>query len=280
MKITFAIATYNRVDILKDFQLSLSLVNDLDKCNVRIYDDCSTEFNEVFLRKLFPYAAEIKVRKKNVGASMNVFLIFKDFLKTDDDILFIADSDLVFDPHCLNFIQKNFQYTDGLLSVYNSATHKSISETHIMGNEYCERDMVGSAGAAFSRDLVNDIISNLSHRIGLSYDWIYSDYLYNVKKIRLLVSKKSYVQHIGFYGSECNGLNVIDYGLNFESDNVINSNIIIKYLEKLTFTLVSTEKDSLYNKIIESIYGSITYRVGHIILLPAKKLRNLLNSFR
>lgn len=279
MKITFAVATYNRMDILKDFQMSLSLINDLSKCNIRIYDDCSTEFGKGFLQELFPYAVEINVRKKNVGASMNVYLIFKDFLKTNDDILFVADSDLVFDPNCLNFIHNNFQYTDGFLSVYNSATHETISETTIMGNEYCERDMVGSAGAAFSRGLIEDIISNLPHRIGLSYDWIYSDYLRNVKKVRMLVSKRSYVQHIGFYGSECNGLNIIDYGLNFKSDNLINSNIIIKYLERLAFTLISTEKETVYNKMIESIYGSITYKVGHIILLPAKKIRNLINSF-
>ena len=279
MKITFAVATYNRMDILKDFQSSLSLINDLDKCNVRIYDNRSTEFDEAFLKKLFPYAAEIKVRKKNVGASMNAYLIFKDFLKTNDDIIFMADSDLVFDPNCLNFIQSNFQYTDGFFSVYNAVNHKSFAETTIMGNEYCEKDTVGSAGSAFSRELVKNIVSNLPHKSELSYDLVWSHYMHNIKKVRMLVSKKSYVQRIGFYGDHCNGLNTMDYGLNFQSDNIINSNIIMKHLEKLVITMISTEKDSLYNNMIESIYGSITYRVGHTILLPAKKLRNFIHSF-
>lgn len=280
LKITFAVSTYNRLDTLKDFQLSLSLVNGLDRCNVRIYDDCSTEFNEAFLEKLFPYAAEINVRSKNVGSSMTYYLMFKEFLKTKDDVIFFADSDLVFDPNCLKFIQDNFLYTDGFLSVYNSAMHKSFREITIMGNEYIEKEMIGSAGTAIGRDLVKDIVTTLPHRIGLSYDWLYSDYLYNVKKIRMLVSKRSYVQHIGFYGSNCNGLNILDYGLNFESNNIINSNIVLKYLEKFAFTLINTEKDDAYNKMIESIYGSITYKVGHAVLLPAKKLRNFLNSFR
>jgi len=280
MKITFAVATYNRMDILQDFQISLSLIRNIDKCNVRIYDDCSTEFDEVFLKKLFPYAAEIKIRSKNVGPSMNIFLIFKDFLKTKDDVLFMADSDLVFNPDCLTFIENNFQYTDGFLSVYNSILHKSIAEIVIMDNVYCEKKLVGSAGSFFSRDLVQEIVINLPHTIDSGYDLAWSNYLYNNKKIRLLVSKKSYVQHIGFHGAHCNGLNAIDYGLNFFSDNVINSNIIIKHIEKIIFALLTTEKNTIYNKIIESIYNSITYRVGHAILLPAKKLRNLLNTFR
>jgi len=265
--------------MLEDFQQSLSLMNGLENCNVRIYDDCSTEFDKAFLTKLFPYAAEIKVRNRNVGASMNIFLIFRDFLKTNDDVLFMADSDLVFDPNCLTFIQNYFQYTDGFLSVYNAANHKSFAEKTIMGNVYCEKEMVGSAGSVFSREIVKDLVSNLPHKNGLGYDWAWSHYLHNIKKTKMLVSKRSYVQHIGFYGYNCNGLSTMDYGLNFQSENIINSNIIIKHLEDLVLTMISTEKDGLYNKMIQSIYSSITYRVGYIVLLPVKKLRNLINSF-
>jgi hypothetical protein len=268
------------MDILQDFQISLSLIRNIDKCNVRIYDDCSTEFDEVFLKKLFPYAAEIKIRSKNVGPSMNISLIFRDFLKTNDDVLFMADSDLVFHTHCLTFIENNFQFTDGFFSLFNSPKHKSLNETIIMGYEYCEKKTVGSAGSVFSKELVRDMVANLPHAIEFGHDLAWSDYLYNTKKARMLVSKKSYVQHVGFYGSHCNGLNEIDYGLNFESDNVITSSIIIKYLEKFIFTLIGTEKDIMYGKIIESIYDSITYKVGHMLLLPLKKIRNYLDSLR
>ena len=65
--ITFGICTYNRRQILMNSAKSLALVRGIEKVHIRIYDDCSNEYDEAFLRSLFPDAVSITRQKVNLG---------------------------------------------------------------------------------------------------------------------------------------------------------------------------------------------------------------------
>lgn len=211
MKISIGITTYNRIEIVKRMASSLLLSNNLEQCNIRIYDDKSTEYGYNELRSIFKNATEIIVRIENLGADRNMREMFVDFLKTEDDYLLVADSDLIFNPDWYVFFKEN-SHLD-VLSLYNSVTHLDIkNNNNIKLNTIIEKDHIGAAGTIFKRNIINDIIKNVPS--SRSYDWDWSKYL-RKKNISLSVANRSYVQHIGIEGTNNNGSNIIDFGLNF-----------------------------------------------------------------
>lgn len=116
MKITVGITTFNRKNYLVKLQQSLSMSHNINSCNIRIYDDCSNEFSIRDLKRLFPNALEIIRRDRNVGADRNMRQMYVDFLKTNDDILVTMDSDLICRPDWIDFTEKHFYYTGGIMS--------------------------------------------------------------------------------------------------------------------------------------------------------------------
>lgn len=98
MKICIGITSYNRIGILKKMKNSLCASEGLEYCNIRIYDDCSNEYDSKYLKKIFPNVTEIIRRKRNIGACRNMRQMYVDFLKTKDELLIAADSDLIFNP--------------------------------------------------------------------------------------------------------------------------------------------------------------------------------------
>lgn len=125
MSITLAIATYNRLPYVKKMLKSLECSVDVNKINVRIYDDCSTEYGVNELLTLAPYAF-VHRNKENLKADLNMWDIYKDFLTTGDDILINANSDLIFRPGWLRMVLMYLPKTDGVLSLYNSSRHPEI----------------------------------------------------------------------------------------------------------------------------------------------------------
>ncbi|HDR0890543.1 TPA: glycosyltransferase, partial [Pasteurella multocida] len=128
LKVTLAIATYNRITYIEKMINSLKSSVDISKINIRIYDDHSEILTKQDLEKLFPYAKEIIVRDKNLGADRNSRKIYDDFLQTNDDILINADSDLIYRPGWLEIIETLLPQTDGVLSLYNSNKHQFIEQ--------------------------------------------------------------------------------------------------------------------------------------------------------
>ena len=100
--VTIGITTYNRRKILEMMASSLYSSDLSFPHNIRIYDDCSTEYGIDELRKIFPTAASISVNHGNIKADQNIFQMHKDFLNTSDTYLFNADSDLLFTKNWLN----------------------------------------------------------------------------------------------------------------------------------------------------------------------------------
>lgn len=117
MKFSIGITTYNRKKYLLKLQQSPCMSQSINTCNIRIYDDCSTEYTNTDLQQLFPTAVEIVRRTKNMGADNNLREMYVDFLATGDDVLVTMDSDLICRPDWITFTKQFFRYTNGILSL-------------------------------------------------------------------------------------------------------------------------------------------------------------------
>lgn len=64
MKIIMMISTYNRKEILEKSISSLKKVKNLEKFEIQIYDDKSSEYNEQYLKEKIPFAKKIIIKKR------------------------------------------------------------------------------------------------------------------------------------------------------------------------------------------------------------------------
>lgn len=258
--ITIGITTYNRIEHLKKTAQSLYACHKLNICNIRIYDDCSSELNESILREIFPTATQITIRKKNVKSDENIRLMYLDFLQSEDKFLLNADSDLIFNPNWVEFVLDHINKTDGVLSIYNSNYHQSNEFININNNSFISAPHLGSAGTVFTREIVNKIVNEMKYESSLRFDWKWSKYLIE-NNIRLLVSKTSFIQHIGIDGQNCNGLDQINFGLNFIPGNEININILIEFYDSFMKKALLSNKNAM-----ASIKETKDYKLGHYLL--------------
>ena len=213
MKIAIGIPNYNRLEDIIRLSRSLKYVEQINVCEINIYDDKSNEYDITVLEELFSGFANVNIyeNKKNLGADLNTYHICKDFIDSDNDYLFLCDSDLILSPGCLEFIETNIVDTEGIMSLLNANEHPSqgeISETFIV------KQFIGAAGVVFSKELLKDIILNVPQENANMWDWSFCRYL-NSKHIKIYVSRQSYVQHMGFNGENANFL-LYDYGKNYE----------------------------------------------------------------
>jgi len=269
--ITVGITTYNRIDYLKKMRDSLYGCHDLDKCNLRVYDDCSEQFDLAFLSELFPGAKEIVRRPANLGAEGNLRQMYVDFLSTGDDLLFTADSDLIFNPSWIEFLLENFQHTDGVLSLINSAIHhKTSNELVIGGSQFDEKPHLGAAGVVIHKNLVRKIVDQINSPTG--FDWVWSAYLIE-NNIRLLASRESFVQHIGLHGVNCDGFLTVEIGNKFKPVNYLNTEII---LDSYVGTIVELQKQiRRQHKKIRLIQGTWLGRVSVASIEMKKRCRKI-----
>jgi hypothetical protein len=254
-KITLAIATHNRKHILEKMIKSLYMTDIANNINIRIYDDASTDFDEDYLKKAFPDSKSFIRNPVNLGPSKNMHKIFTDFLAYDDDLLILTDSDLIFNREWLDVVERIIDHTDGMMSLYNSVLHTGIQNTLQIENvNMLNKRTIGGAGTVFKKDVVRKIVSELPP--SNTYDWDWSEYL--VKSgVRLLVTERSYVQHIGlvgfnsgnYFGGDRSG-SLCDYGINFIGGNEYNEKIQGEFFNELL--QIYTKEIERFKKIIIS----------------------------
>lgn len=232
--ITVAIPTYNRKHILKIMASSLLESNLTSQVNIRIYDDCSTEFDYQYLKKLFPTAASIMVNEKNVKADKNMLNMYKDFLLSDDEYFFNADSDLIFSSNWLKLVMQNIEESDGVISLFNTKSHETIGS---FNSVFLIKQSLGAAGVFFTRKRVKEILDSLQDFKNFNaknFDWYWSDYLRR-KGVKLLCFENSLVQHIGFHGQ--NSKLYFDVGQGFKVETIeqgqILNNILVSAFQKI-----------------------------------------------
>jgi hypothetical protein len=263
MKFCIGITTYNRLELIERMSKSLSLSNEIDVCNIRVYDDKSIEFNLNEIKKVFPTANQIIVRDKNLGADRNMYQMFVDFLNTTDDYLFVADSDLIFHPDWFVFFKKHSELD--VLSLYNSVSHESISNEKSGNIEIIHKEHVGAAGTIFKRHIIQKIIQNVPP--SRSYDWDWSKFLIK-EGYNLNVSNKSYVQHVGIIGTNNDGGAVVDFGLNFYPGNTLNESYLIDFFQNALISKDRFIKNSYSPKIllrkIKSVFKILKWKLNNI----------------
>lgn len=274
--LTIGIAVYNRKSLLEAMAKSLKM-SDLSafETHIRLYDDCSTEFDEKYLKKLFPFAATIRRNETNLKADLNTYNMYLDFFNSGDDYFFNADSDLIFNKNWLSFIQENFSKTDGVLSVFNAKeNHPVIAEE---GN-LVQKEHIGAAGTFFSRERVGEIIEFLDEENRKEIDWGFSK-LFKSRNVRIFCSKESYVQHIGLIGGQNHNLYCLDYGTNFTVDSPENGQIINDLLLNIVKILPS-DIDNIRAEItahVENNYrNTIDFKLGSLLLKPGRIIKHLL----
>lgn len=226
MKITFGICTYNRKDIIEKTAKSLYEIIGIENINIRIYDDCSKEYDLGYLKKLFPSAKTIVSSKKNLGADANTRNMYLDFLSTEDDFLFNADSDLIYNPNILKELEKLITQTDGFLTSFNTFAHPIIRE---LNENFVEKEHVGAAGTFMTKRVARLIVNSINE-YNQKFDWSFCKLLRD-NNIRIFCTRNSLVQHIGFIGQNSN-ITSVDFGSNFEMTSLTNAKILETYIEK------------------------------------------------
>ncbi|MCR5187849.1 MAG: glycosyltransferase [Treponema sp.] len=254
--VTIGVTTYNRKSILEKMAKSLYL-SDLSvaEVHVRVYDDCSKEFDQAYLEDLFP-GASVKVNKTNLKADLNTYNMYKDFLESDDEYFFNGDADLIFRKDWLSFCLDNIEKTQGVMSIFNTQTHSAVSESK--DSTFVIKSDIGAAGTFFKRERIEGIVKALSALGKNKIDWGFSQYFLNFN-VAIYCSKESYVQHIGLNGQN-SSLNAIDYADNFKIDSVENGQIVNDILNDFLKEVTSRFQSSLKM--------SKFYKFGYYVLYP------------
>jgi hypothetical protein len=241
--------------------------------NIRVYDDCSTEYGLDELKQIFPNAASINRNSNNLKADLNMFSFYKDFLSSQDKFLFNADSDIIFNKKWLIHGLELLRGTDGVLSLFNATSHPA---KEIVDDKVCIKKSVGAAGTLFTRERIEGIIdyfSKFPNSKLSSFDWKWSEFLIK-NNIRIFCTNDSLVQHIGYYGQNTTiryrGYKKIktqkpyfDFGRNFKIDSIETGQIVNNIFEQFIdqnrnederiINLLSKRPISMIEKVIKKI---------------------------
>ena len=236
--VTIGVQTYNRKEILKMMADSFYNADIKSEYNLRIYDDCSDEYDEKELRKIFPNAVSIVRHENNLGADGNMKYMYEDFINSGDDIFFNADSDLIFRKNFLDIALKFFKNTDGILSLFNAKRHKVIASDGVL----VEKEILGAAGTLFSRSRLKEFVDAYrKEKVSRGYDCTWSEY-FRHREYRLFAFKESLVQHIGINGYN-SSIEDVDFGDGFYVDSKLNGQI----LNEVLFMTIKSEKKAFRN---------------------------------
>lgn len=188
----------------------------------------------------------------------------------------MLDSDLLCHPLCIEMAERLLDKTDGILSLYNSTYHKAYGRITIDGEECLVKKTVGAAGLLMKRSIVQRIIANCPQ--SRTYDWDLSNYL-SRNGIRLIVTEKSYVQHIGLHGTNTGSSSATDFGLNFYLNDTQNEKILVDFFQDLILRKdkIIAELPAVIGKNIEAdLERGLEYKIIRALVTPARKFKRFL----
>ncbi|MDR2518773.1 MAG: glycosyltransferase, partial [Spirochaetaceae bacterium] len=263
--VTIGITTYNRKNIVEIMAKSLYKSDLTVPHAIRIYDDCSTEYGRDFLEKLFPTAASIKINPVNLRADKNMYQMYADFITTGDEYFFNADSDVIFTNQWLNKAINLIEKTDGIVSLFNSNTHKQYK---IVDDALCLKNTVGAAGVFFSRNCVVKLLTHFNTIEQVkSFDWQFSEFFTN-NGVKIYCVNKSLIQHIGYDGQHSKLY--FDIGKNYTIETVGDGQIINDIFENsMDNTMVKAEETAAVH---EKRINSFGYCFKRCIIIFIKNI--------
>lgn len=241
-------SVYNRREVLEACIRSLKEVECLDKFEIVIYDDCSTEFDESYLKKLIPFATRIHRNEQNLKADRNMVAVYQDFLNSDADYLFQVDSDVLFHRDILHAVLEvcHSGVNDAVFSFYNSNMHAFISEGDNLSMQmgdylFGKKRDIGAVCVLFPRGVMAPMMRDLLSKDGeyKCFDWRWSAWLY-AHKIPIWVTTRSLIQHIGFVGQNNQGGKCLklDLGRGFTPTNQADERELGRLFQNLCLDFV------------------------------------------
>ncbi len=195
---------------------SLRNVSGIEACRITVLDDASQQFDVDDLRPMFPPHAEIVRNARNSGrADFAAAQLYRLLLEDHDaDIILSLDSDLLIAADALVTLRHVMPHTDGVLSLFNAPNHPAIAdrteETDAWG--LVRKTTVGNAGVAWRPARLREVLEHVAP--SARWDWDYSRYLV-ARGVRLLVTRRSLVLHIGFMYGQNSTVLTGDYGAGF-----------------------------------------------------------------
>ncbi|MDR1410603.1 MAG: glycosyltransferase family 2 protein [Spirochaetaceae bacterium] len=264
--VTIGIPTYNRKDLLQIMAASLYESDLLINHHIRIYDDGSTEYGVYELSEMFPTAVSIMKNKVNLKADRNIYQMYSDFIKTQDDYFFNADSDIIFNKGWLTKSMELLTKTKGVLSLFNSNGHR---EYEAVDYDLAIKKTTGSAGTLFTKERLQEMLAHFdSMDMVKGFDWQWSEY-FTDNNIPIFCARESLIQHIGYKGQ--NAGYSFDFGRNYKINTVKDGQIINDILEKYIDTVRELEiKRNRIDREKENLDNNLIYHLKRCIKILAK----------
>ena len=177
-----------------------------------LFVDNTDQLSLAEVQQLFPRAQVYKVQHEFSPLSspdMSTRVAFEHFYRSHCNIMVNIDSDTALHPDWHKFIVDNLGYSQGVLSLYNSAAHGATW----CGKGVCSKQTVGAMGVVMTRATVGKILENVPRRLG-GFDWGFVDY-FKSQGVEILVPEKSLALHYGMHGSNGNGTH-IEHAIGFD----------------------------------------------------------------
>lgn len=206
-RIMIGIPLHNRRGYVKFHSKVVTQYNNINSKDIFIFDDASTEYDEVQLRKWYGKDIHYFRSTTRLKADKNTRALFTHFAKSNYDILLTLDSDLILDNQWKQFIYGNIDKS-GVLSLYHSniGHHKTFN----CNGNICQKRSMGNAGAVMTKSIV---IEMLKHHTSPMFDWGWVAY-FKKRGINMYVPKNSLVLHYGKIGQN-NGCNTRELAKGF-----------------------------------------------------------------
>jgi len=195
MKIWITVPTYNRKKIAEI--VIPQLAKHKKEHFLHISDDFSTAYDPF---KLFAdYADQIERPPKHMGVHKLRCWEFRQFLKTDFDLIYLTDSDAFHDPNYIDRLLYLYEHTKAPVSLYNTKWHFNATRKELPELDAIYRSTLPGISQLYNRKMVEKIVKALDRAGDPVYAWDYRviEYLNTI----CVTSKTSYIQHFGGPGS-------------------------------------------------------------------------------
>ena len=219
---------------------------------------------------MIPFAKQIVVRENNLRADRNMYQIHQDYINSNYDILLQVDSDVIFHKDFIEIIKSilSTQTKYPVFSLYNSSNHPFVEKGNSLQINkviFKEKHSIGGICVLFTdKNILKNILENIpKERKSFAYDWYWSHKLQE-KGTPVMVSKQSFLQHIGVEGQNNKEIKGIDIGLNFTPTNTNDLEFLLQHYEivisnfaKQNDKYVFFSRNNFFIKCIITIYRFI-----------------------
>ena len=188
-----------------------------------VVDDASSEYDEAFLRAIFPAGTEVVRREANSGgADFACRDLLGRCLALQTDAVLILDSDMLVGVGFVAAGLALLPRTDGCLSLFNTPNHPVLDRF----DGLVTKATVGATGTLWDRDLAAEIHAAIG--AGESWDWRFSHHLTETGR-RIFVCERSLVQHLGFYAGQNSRPWSGDFGVGFPVETNETIGVLIEH---------------------------------------------------